>query len=164
LDAPGKSFADAFKAVHKLLARAGVRFLKPALEDTIDRHRLWTPLVIGPRDRISVHPTASVGAAILNSTSGSISIGEHAFFGQNVIIAAGTHDTSLRGHSRYVDLPRTGHDIVIGAGAWVASGAVIIGPCVIGEDSVVGAGSIVTHDVAPRTLVAGVPARFVRNV
>jgi acetyltransferase-like isoleucine patch superfamily enzyme len=150
--------------VHKLTARAGVRFLKPALEDMIDRHRLWVPLVIGPRSRIQVDPTASVGGAILNSSSGSISIGPHAFFGQHVIVAAGTHDTALRGEQRFVNLPAEGHDIVIGAGAWVASGAIIIGPCVIGEHAVVGAGAVVTRDVAPHTLVAGVPARFVRHV
>ncbi len=157
-------FMDSLKRVHKLFARAGVRMLKPALEDTINRHRLWTPLVIGPPERITVHPTASVGGAILNTSSGSISVGEHAFFGQNVIIAAGTHETSLRGAGRFEDLPRSGHDVIIGAGAWVASGAIVIGPCVVGEDSVVGAGAVVIQDVAPGTLVAGVPARFVRNV
>jgi acetyltransferase-like isoleucine patch superfamily enzyme len=151
-------------ALHKLLARVGVRLLKPALEETIDRHRLWTPLVIGPRERIHVHPTASVGNAILNSSSGSISIGSDAFFGQHVIIAAGTHDTALRGARRYLELPRAGHDITIGAGAWIASGAIVIGPCVIGEHAVVGAGSVVIHDVSANTLVAGVPARFIRDV
>jgi acetyltransferase-like isoleucine patch superfamily enzyme len=54
--------------------------------------------------------------------------------------------------------------IRIGRGAWIAAGATVLQGVVVGDDAVVAAGAVVTKDVAPRTLVAGVPARFVRTV
>ena len=153
-----------WSATRLLIARLGVWVLRPGLELMIDRMRLWDHLVIGPRERIAIDPTATISNAILNSSSGSIRVEENAFFGQNVLILAGTHDTELRGYERFASLPRDGHDVVIEAGAWVASGAIVIGPCVIGSHAVVAAGSVVIHDVAPETLVAGIPARFIREV
>ena len=130
----------------------------------IQRIRLWEHLVVGPSERIAVHPTATIGNAILNTSSGRITVERDAFFGQNVLILAGTHDTRLRGQARFTELPSEGHDVTIEQGAWVASAAVVIGPCVIGRDAVVAAGSVVVDDVKAGTLVAGVPARFIREV
>jgi len=49
-------------------------------------------------------------------------------------------------------------------GAYVGVNATLLPGVTIGEEAVVGAGALVTKDVAPATLVMGVPARFVRNV
>ena len=49
-------------------------------------------------------------------------------------------------------------------GASVGSGAVILGGLTIGEQAVVGAGAVVTKNVAPRTVVAGNPARLLRTL
>jgi acetyltransferase-like isoleucine patch superfamily enzyme len=48
-------------------------------------------------------------------------------------------------------------------GASIGSGAVIMGGITIGEGALVGAGAVVTRDVAPNTVVAGVPARLMRQ-
>jgi len=53
---------------------------------------------------------------------------------------------------------------VIKDGVWVASNATIIGPCIIGENAVIGAGSVVLGDVEPYTIVAGNPARVIRKI
>ena len=47
-------------------------------------------------------------------------------------------------------------------GASIGSGAVIMGGVTVGEGALVGAGAVVTKDVPPRTVVAGVPARLMR--
>lgn len=49
-------------------------------------------------------------------------------------------------------------------GASIGSGAIILANVTIGENAIVGAGSVVTGDVAPDTIVAGNPARFIRAV
>ncbi|MBZ4646302.1 MAG: galactoside-O-acetyltransferase, partial [Clostridia bacterium] len=48
--------------------------------------------------------------------------------------------------------------------AWIGAGAIIMPDVHIGEGSVVGAGSVVTKDVGPFTIVAGVPARKIGDV
>lgn len=48
--------------------------------------------------------------------------------------------------------------------ASIGSNATILGGITIGEGALVGAGSVVTHDVPPHTIVAGNPARVLRNV
>lgn len=48
--------------------------------------------------------------------------------------------------------------------ASVGTGAVILGNVTIGEEAIIGAGSVVTKDVPPRTIVAGNPARVIRSV
>jgi acetyltransferase-like isoleucine patch superfamily enzyme len=49
-------------------------------------------------------------------------------------------------------------------GASIGSGATILGGVIIGEKAVVGAGSVVTRDVAPNTVVAGNPARLLKTI
>jgi acetyltransferase-like isoleucine patch superfamily enzyme len=54
--------------------------------------------------------------------------------------------------------------IRIGRGAWLGARVIILKGVTVGEGAVVGAGSVVTRDVAPYTLVAGNPARFIREI
>jgi len=53
---------------------------------------------------------------------------------------------------------------LIKRGASIGSGSTILANVTVGENAIVGAGSVVTKDVAPNTIVAGNPARFLRNV
>ena len=57
-----------------------------------------------------------------------------------------------------------GKPIVIERNVWIATGATIIGGVTVGENSVVAAGSVVTRDVPPNTLVGGNPARVIRSI
>ena len=54
--------------------------------------------------------------------------------------------------------------IVIKRCAWIGAGSIILPGVTIGEYSVVGAGSVVTKDVEPYTVVAGNPAHFIKNI
>ena len=57
-----------------------------------------------------------------------------------------------------------GRRIVIERNVWIATGATIVGGVTVGENSVVAAGSVVTKDVPPNTLVGGNPARVIRSI
>jgi acetyltransferase-like isoleucine patch superfamily enzyme len=105
-----------------------------------------------------------VNNALFNVGSGDITVGENAFFGHNVSVLTGTHDITKFGRERMFAIPRTGRDIVIEEGVWVASNALVLGPCRIGAHAVVGGGSLVLDDVAPYTIVAGSPARVLRTI
>ncbi|MEH1975656.1 MAG: DapH/DapD/GlmU-related protein [Nostoc sp.] len=56
-----------------------------------------------------------------------------------------------------------GGDVIIGDRVWIAYRAIILPGVTIGEGAVVGAGSVVTKDIEPYTVVAGNPARFIKK-
>ncbi|MBL8893124.1 MAG: antibiotic acetyltransferase, partial [Rhizobiales bacterium] len=57
---------------------------------------------------------------------------------------------------------RRAHRVTIGHDVWVGHGAIIMPGIEIGHGAVVAAGAVVTHDVEPYAIVAGVPARFLK--
>jgi acetyltransferase-like isoleucine patch superfamily enzyme len=54
--------------------------------------------------------------------------------------------------------------IVIKRNAWIGAAATILPGITIGENAIVAAGSVVTKDVPSNTIVAGIPARHVKNI
>ena len=59
--------------------------------------------------------------------------------------------------------PHCKGDIVIGNDVWIGAKATIFGGVKIGDGAVIGAGSVVTKDVEPYSIVAGNPAKFIKN-
>jgi acetyltransferase-like isoleucine patch superfamily enzyme len=125
---------------------------------------MYKYLVHGNPARLHVHPTAVVNNALFNVGSGDITVGEYAFFGHNVSVLTGTHDINKFGRERQLAIPRSGRDVVIEEGAWLASNVMVLGPCRIGAHAVVGGGSLVLGDVEPYTIVAGSPAKVLRTI
>jgi len=88
-------------------------------------------------------------------------IGERVNLGPFVRIVTDTHD--IAGPERRAGTVR--HDAVhIGDGAWIGAGAMVLGGVTVGEGAVVAAGSVVISDVPAHTVVAGTPARHVRDL
>ena len=54
--------------------------------------------------------------------------------------------------------------ITIENDVWIGAGAIILAGVTIGKQSVIGAGSVVTHDVPAHSVVAGNPARIIRHI
>jgi len=102
--------------------------------------------------------------ALLNVASGSIIVGDNVIFGHGVIVTTGTHDYRKVGTDRVEAWPKSGRDIVIEDGAMIGSGAIVLGKVKIGQNAVVGAGSLVNRDVGPDRFVAGVPAKLIRKL
>ena len=90
---------------------------------------------------------------------GGIWIGDGALIGHNCVFATLDHDE---------DPARRGtlhpSSIVLEENVWIGSNATILGGMRIGAGAIVAAGAVVTRDVAPMTVVGGVPARFIRGV
>lgn len=90
-----------------------------------------------------------------------VRIGHSCFMAPGVHIYTATHplDAALRCSG-----PEFGKPVRIGDRVWIGGRAVILPGVSIGDDAVIGAGSIVTRDVPPGSLVAGNPARLVRKI
>lgn len=63
----------------------------------------------------------------------------------------------------YIFQWRRDKKVVIGNDVWIGHNAIIMGGITIGDGAVIGSGSVVTKDVAPYTVVAGVPAKFIKR-
>eukprot|EP00276_Gloeochaete_wittrockiana_P011339 CAMPEP_0184648246 /NCGR_PEP_ID=MMETSP0308-20130426/5321_1 /TAXON_ID=38269 /ORGANISM="Gloeochaete witrockiana, Strain SAG 46.84" /LENGTH=194 /DNA_ID=CAMNT_0027079909 /DNA_START=54 /DNA_END=638 /DNA_ORIENTATION=+ len=90
-----------------------------------------------------------------------IEIGNNVMFGPNVSLYPATHptDPALRNAG-----PEYAKAIKIGDGVWIGGGATILPGITIGEGSTIGAGSVVTKDVPSYVVVAGNPARVIRQL
>ena len=123
--------------------------------------RLW----FHSRRQIRRHPSALGGGAIGAGTwinrgctldvRGGLSIGEQVSISPEVVILTADHD---RDHP---DFPIRYQAVTIEDHAWIGMRAMVLPGVRIGRGAVVGAGAVVTRDVEPFTVVAGVPARIV---
>ena len=133
------------------------RFINGFLNN--DGHRIF-----GPEHRVMISDSARIQNALINTMSGFVTIKEDVFFGHNVLLLTGEHDYTKVGRERQTTVLECGNDIFIERGVWIASNAIVIGPCRIGHDSVIGAGSIITKDIPPLKVIAGNPAKVIRDV
>lgn len=98
-----------------------------------------------------------------------ITLGDGVWIGANVTLATPNHPF-LADERLPANYPDGFHDleysspITIDAGCWICSSATICGGVTIGENSIVAAGAVVTRDVPANSIVAGVPAKVVRQI
>ena len=91
-----------------------------------------------------------------------ISIGDNTSVGDRTIISAHANIPSNTLLKKIY--PRKVMPTKIGKGVWIMPGVIIAPGVTIGDESVIATGSVVTKDVPPRCLVAGVPAKVVKDL
>lgn len=120
--------------------------------------------VFGDPARVKLGREVILNDALINTSSGTVTLGDFAFCGHGVSLFTGHHDYTRAGYDRQAGVPQQGHDIVIGPGVWLGSNSTVLGPCTIGRDAVIAAGAVVTGDVEAGWIYGGVPARPVRRI
>ena len=90
---------------------------------------------------------------------GGITIGDGALIGHKVVLATINH--GYLPEERHGNFPAP---IVIGRNVWIGANATVLQGVTIGDNAIVAAGAVVTKDVAPDTIVGGVPARFMKTI
>ena len=111
---------------------------------------------LGRRLKLGKNIIINKGATIFSA--GIVEIEDDVLIGPDVKIISVNHDLNDR-HNKIIF-----KKVIIKKNAWIAAGAIICPGVTIGENSVVGAGAVVTKDVAKNTVVGGNPAKFIKNI
>ena len=110
-------------------------------------------IVIGDHTRVGLH----------NTVIGPVKIGSHVNLAQGITVTALNHNFADK--DRKIDEQGISTvPVTIGDDIWIGANAVILPGVTIGNHSVVAAGAVVTKDVPPHSLVAGVPAKIIKEI
>ncbi|WOD65193.1 sugar O-acetyltransferase (plasmid) [Niallia taxi] len=137
------------ETLHKLFAEIGTNvYIEPPL------HANW-----GRHTHLGNDVYANFNLTLVDDTD--IYIGNNVLIGPNVTIDAGTHPIhpELRRKAAQYNLP-----VVIEDNVWIGAGAIILPGVRIGENTVIGAGSVVTKDIPPNVVAIGSPCRVLRKI
>lgn len=133
----------------KLLAEVGEGcYIEPPL------HANW-----GKYTHLGNNVYANFNLTLVDDTD--VYIGDNVMIGPNVVICTGTHpvEPELRRKIAQFNVP-----VYIGNNVWIGAGAIIMPGIHIGENSVVGAGSVVTKDIPANVVAVGNPCRVMREI
>ena len=116
----------------------------------------WISQRCAKKTGIEIHPGATIGRRLVIDHGHGIVIGETTEIGDDVLIYQG------------VTLGGTGKDVgkrhpTIGNNVMISSGAKVLGPFKVGDNSRIAAGAVVLEEVPPNSTVVGVPAKVVRQ-
>ena len=112
--------------------------------------------VINPRN-VSIGADCGINHDVFILGAKKIIIGKNVVLSARAMILDSSLDTE--NYSQVAFPKHKSNAVIIEDGVWVGAGAIILPGVTIGEKSIVGAGSVVTRDVPPFTIVAGNPAR-----
>ena len=110
-------------------------------------------VVIGDHTRVGLH----------NTIIGPVTIGNHVNLAQGITVTALNHNFTDP-NKRIDEQGISTTPVVIEDDIWIGANAVILPGVTIGHHSVVAAGAVVTKNVPPHSLVAGVPAKVIKQI
>ena len=110
-------------------------------------------VVIGDHTRIGLH----------NTIIGPVTIGSHVNLAQGITVTALNHN--FEAPERRIDEQGVStQQVIIGDDIWIGANAVVRPGVTVGNHCVIAAGAVVTKDVPPHSLVAGVPAKIIKQI
>lgn len=123
-----------------------------------DNTRIWRGLRLDGMcfGNIVIGSGCEIPRGTLFNCSEGLRIGNRVFLGHDVSFYGADHDPDQ------LDMPARYAPIVVEDGVWIASRATILKGVTVGHGSVVAYGAVVTKNVPPVSIVAGVPAKFLR--
>lgn len=153
---------------------APLRIAKGAIKAAIMAWRRWRlglgrvhrtfylapPLYVSPDLIAEEFSFVNVGAFI----GPGVRLGAYAMVGPRVSFVGDDHVFDRAGTPViFAGRPAAVRPTIVGADAWIGAGAIVMAGTTIGEGAIVAAGAVVTRDVEPYAIVAGVPARVLRH-
>ena len=121
-------------------------------------------LTLGARSRpgnLRIGSGCYINSTVYIDAAAPVHLGDRVSVGHHVIIITSDHSIST---SYFRAGTVSLKPVVVGEGSWIAARATLLPGVTVGAGAVVAAGAVVTRDVAPNTLVGGVPARLIRRL
>lgn len=115
----------------------------------------WGPRQIR-RIGVRIGKNARIGRDCTIDARSPLTIGEHVALSPEVMILAGTHDVN---DPEFAQSEVGPYAVTIGDHVWIGARAMIMPGVTVGRGAVIGAGAVVTKDVPPLAIMAGVPAK-----
>ncbi len=131
--------------------------LNKIFNDVGENFYLKTPLQGVHFNKVRIGNNVAIMSNCLMMSSGGITIDDDVMIAANVQLISNNHDLDNR--PVITCLP-----IHIKKNCWIGAGATILRGITIGENSVVGAGAVVTKDVPQNVIVAGNPAKIIKHI
>jgi acetyltransferase-like isoleucine patch superfamily enzyme len=120
---------------------------------------LFPPFTADFGKNIAIGKRVFINSGCRFQDQGGITIGDDCLIGHNVVIATVQHGLDPRRRGDLLPAP-----VTIGRNVWLGANVTVLPGVTIGDDSVVGAGSVVTKDVPARVIAVGSPARVIRTI
>ena len=121
--------------------------------------RVFPPFYTDFGKNITIGKNVFINACCHFQDQGGITLGDGCLIGHNVVFATLNHGFAPTDRVSLYPAP-----IVLGKNVWVGSNSTLLQGIRIGDNAVIGAGSVVTKDVPANTIVGGVPARILRQI
>lgn len=121
--------------------------------------RLFQPFNTDYGKNLNIGKNVFINAGCHFQDQGGITIGDNCLIGHNVVLATLNHGFAPKDRQSLYPAP-----ITLGKNVWIGSNVTILPGVTIGENAIIGAGSVVTKDVASDTVVGGVPAKFIKVI
>ena len=124
-----------------------------------DDFRLFPPFTTDFGKNIHIGQNVFINSGCRFQDQGGIYIGDNVLIGHNVVLATLNHNENPEKRGNLIPAP-----IKICDNVWIGSNVTILSDVTIGEGAIVAAGAVVTKNVDENTIVAGVPARYIRDI
>lgn len=153
--------ADAYHRAVVADDAAAVSWLRELLGTLGEGASVTPPLFVDYGEHITIGARTFVNYNLTALDVAPISIGEDCQIGPNVQLLTPTHPIDPQSRRDKVESAKP---IVLGDNVWLGGGVIVCPGVTIGDNSVIGAGSVVTRDVPPDVVAVGNPARVLRSV
>lgn len=159
-DCPFTHWRLYFKSLGKKLCKKKFKFFPDSAEMRPHSYAVVTS-EISLGENVVIRPGCMFFA---DKQGGYIEIGDNVLFGSGVHIYTNDHAFADKTKPISEQGYTPSAPVIIKMGAWCGANSVILKGVTIGENSVVAAGAVVTRDVPPYSVVAGVPAKIIKQI